>query len=168
MLIGSFTLDQDCTIVQDYELLIKSRWTKHQNPFRTLFRSRFRNNNFLLGVAPRRYNPSSTQIYKEDKGKQVINEMFKMSLKVQCAKYQCLNRIFFKCISKPLVIHEHKDIGHREDYCIHVYEPNPWDFCDINEEDLQEERHNTISPNKSENKVNKKYNNSVLVVEKEV
>jgi hypothetical protein len=39
MLIGAFTLDQDCTIMQDYELLIKSRWTKHQNPFKILFRS---------------------------------------------------------------------------------------------------------------------------------
>ena len=44
-LIGGFTIDQLYTIVQDYKLLIKSRWKKHQDPLRTLFRSQFRNNN---------------------------------------------------------------------------------------------------------------------------
>jgi hypothetical protein len=62
--------------------------------------------------------------------------MFKMSLKVQYAKYQCFDHIFFKCISKPLVIQEHKDIGLRKDYCIQEYELNPRDFSDINEEDM--------------------------------
>jgi hypothetical protein len=64
-----FPLDQVYTIVQDYELLIKSRWTKHQAPLRIPFRSQFRNNDFLLGASPYRPNPSSAKIYKEDKGK---------------------------------------------------------------------------------------------------
>jgi len=37
-----------------------------------------------------------------------------------------------------------------------VYEPNPEDFNDLDEEDVQEERINIINPNESENKVNKK------------
>jgi hypothetical protein len=34
-----------------------------------------------------------------------------------------------------------------------VYEPNPEDFNDLNEEDMQEEGLNIISPNKFEMKV---------------
>jgi len=37
-----------------------------------------------------------------------------------------------------------------------VYEPNPEDFSDLDEEDVREERINIINPNESENKVNKK------------
>ena len=44
-LINGFTLDQFYTIVQDYKLLIKIRWKKHQDPLRIPFRSQFRNNN---------------------------------------------------------------------------------------------------------------------------
>jgi hypothetical protein len=86
MLIGAFTLNQAYNVVQDYELLIKSWWTKHQDPLRTLFRSQFRNNDFLLGVSPRRFNLSSAHIYKEEQGKWVINEMSRINSKVQCAK----------------------------------------------------------------------------------
>jgi hypothetical protein len=50
--------------VQDYELLIKSRWTKHQDPSRIPFRSQFRNNDSLLDVPPCRPNPGSAKIYK--------------------------------------------------------------------------------------------------------
>ena len=78
-LIGAFTLDQTYIVVQDYELLIKSWWTKHQYPLRIPFRSQFKNNDYLLGAPPYRPNPSSAQIYKEVKGKQVVNEISRLS-----------------------------------------------------------------------------------------
>jgi hypothetical protein len=81
-LIGVFTLDQAYTIVQDYELLIKSRWTKHQDPHRIPFKSQFRSNDSLLDAPSYRSNPSSAHIYKEDKGKQVVNKTSRLSLEV--------------------------------------------------------------------------------------
>lgn len=36
-----------------------------------------------------------------------------------------------------------------------MYEPNPKNFSDLDEEDRQEERLNSINPHESENKVNK-------------
>jgi hypothetical protein len=58
-LICAFNIDQAYIIVQDYELFIKSRWTKHQDLFRTFFRSQFINNNLLLGAPPYRFSSSS-------------------------------------------------------------------------------------------------------------
>ena len=49
-----------------------------------------------------------------------------------------------------------------------MYKPNPKDFSDLDEGDVQEEGLNTISLNESENEVNKEYNKSTLVVEEEV
>jgi hypothetical protein len=68
-LINGFTLDQFYTIVQDYKLLIKIRWKKHQDPLRIPFRSQFRNNNSLLCALLCIPNFNSAQIYKEDKEK---------------------------------------------------------------------------------------------------
>jgi hypothetical protein len=48
-----------------------------------------------------------------------------------------------------------------------MYELNLKDF-NLNENDVQEDGLNTISSNKFENKVNKEYNNSTLVVKKKV
>ena len=49
-----------------------------------------------------------------------------------------------------------------------MYKPNPKDFSDLDEGDVQEEGLNTISLNEFENEVNKEYNKSTLVVEEEV
>ena len=51
-----------------------------------------------------------------------------------------------------LVIQEHKEIGDKKNYCVQVYEPNPESFSDLNENNVQGERLNTISPHESENK----------------
>jgi len=110
-LIGVFTLDQAYTVAQDYKLFKKSRWTKYQDPLRILFRSQFRNNDFLLGAPPCKLNPSSAQIYNEDKRKRVINEMSRLSSEIQFVNCQGFSHVFFNCISKPLVIQKHKDIG---------------------------------------------------------
>jgi hypothetical protein len=44
-----------------------------------------------------------------------------------------------------------------------VYKPNPKDFSDLDEGDVQEEGLNTISLNESENEVNKEYNKSNII-----
>ena len=49
-----------------------------------------------------------------------------------------------------------------------MYKPNPKDFSDLDEENVQEKELNTTSLNESENEVNKKYNKSTLVGEEEV
>jgi hypothetical protein len=46
-----------------------------------------------------------------------------------------------------------------------MYELNPKDFKDLDEEDVKEKGLNTTSPNESENEVNKEYNNCTLVIE---
>ena len=49
-----------------------------------------------------------------------------------------------------------------------MYELNPKDFKDLDEEDVKENGLNTTSPNESENEVNKEYNNCTLVIEEGV
>ena len=122
----------------------------------------------LLGASSRRLNPNSAQIYREDKGKKVINEMFRMSSEVQRVNYQGFGHIFINCTSKILVIQKHKDTDEKKNYCVQVYEINPEeDFSNLDEEDVQDKGINTMSPIESDNEVNKEYNNSVLVVEEE-
>jgi hypothetical protein len=62
-----------------------------------------------------------------------INEMSRLSSKVQCAKCQGFGQIFIIYTSKPLVIQEHKNIGEKKDYCVQVYKLNPEDFSDLDE-----------------------------------
>ena len=49
-----------------------------------------------------------------------------------------------------------------------VYELNPEDFSDLDEEDVQQERINIINPNESKNKVNNNNKKFTLVVEEEI
>ena len=49
-----------------------------------------------------------------------------------------------------------------------MYELNPNNFNDLDEKTMQEDELNNINPNEYKNKVNKEYNNSVLMVEKVV
>ena len=100
-LLGAFTLDQTYIVVQDYKLLAKSQWIKWQHPHRAPFRSQFMSDDSLLGASSRRLNPNSAQIYREDKGKKVINEMFRMSSEVQRVNYQGFGHIFFNYTSNP-------------------------------------------------------------------
>jgi len=46
-----------------------------------------------------------------------------------------------------------------------VYEPNLKDFSDLDDEDVQEEGPNTMSPHELENEVKKEFNMSALMVE---
>jgi len=114
---------------------------------------------------PHRPNPSSTQLCKKDKGKRVVNEVSKVSSMVKCINCLGFGHISLDCTSKPLVIQKYKDIG-KEEYCsVEVYEPNLEDFCDLDDEDVQEEGLNTMSPHELETEVKKESDMSTLMVE---
>jgi hypothetical protein len=120
----------------------------------------------LLGAPPYRPNSSSTQLCKKDKGKRVVNEVSKVSSKVKCTNCLGFGHISLDCTSKPLVIQKHKDIGKEEYYSVEVYEPNLKDFSDLDDEDVQEEGSNTMSPHELENEVKKESDMSALIVKK--
>jgi len=105
----------------------------------------------LLGAPPHRPNPSSVQLCKKDKGKQ----MSKVSSKDKCTNCLGFGYISLDCTSKPLVIQKHKNID-KEEYCtVEVYEPNLEDFNDLEDEDVQEEGPNTMSLHELENEIKK-------------
>jgi hypothetical protein len=88
-----------------------------------------------------------------------------VSSKVKCTNCLGFGHISLDCTSKPLVIQKHKDIG-KEEYCsVEVYEPNIKDFSDLDDEDVQEEGPNTMSPHELENEVKKESDMSALIVE---
>jgi hypothetical protein len=119
----------------------------------------------LLGAPPHRSNPSSAQLCKKDKGKRVVNEVSKVSSKVKCTNCLGFGHISLDCTSKLLIIQKHKNIG-KEEYCsVEVYEPNLEDFSDLDDEDVQEEGPNTMSPHELENEVKKESDMSALMVE---
>jgi hypothetical protein len=119
----------------------------------------------LLGAPPHRPNPSNFQLYKKDKGKRVVNKVSKVSSMVKCTNCLGFGHISLDCTSKPLVIKKYKDIG-KEEYCsVKVYEPNLEDFSDLDDEDVQEEGLNIMSPRELENDVREESDMSALVVE---
>jgi hypothetical protein len=118
----------------------------------------------LLGAPPHRPNHSSAQLCKKDKGKRVVNEVSNVSSKVKCTNCLGFGHIFLDCTSKPFVIQKHKDTG-KEEYCnVEVYEPNLEDFSDLDDEEVQEEGPNTMSPRELENEVKKESDMSALMV----
>jgi hypothetical protein len=90
----------------------------------------------------------------------------KVSSKVKCTNCLGFGHISLDCTSKPLVIQKHKDIGKEEYYSVEVYEPNLKDFSDLDDEDVQEEGSNTMSPHELENEVKKESDMSALIVKK--
>jgi hypothetical protein len=76
----------------------------HQGSYSIPTRSQFRSSDFLLGALPHGPNPSSAQLCKKDKDKRVVNEVFKVSLKVKCTNCLGFGHIFLDCTFKPLVI----------------------------------------------------------------
>ena len=88
-----------------------------------------------------------------------------MSSMVKCTNCLGFGHISLDCTSKPLVIQKYKDIG-KEEYCsVEVYEPNLEDFSDLDDEDVQEEGLNTMSPHELENDVREESDMSTLMVE---
>jgi len=162
---GVSTLNQAYTLVKDYKLVAKNQWKNRQDSDGIPIRSQFRSNDSLLGAPPHRPNPSNSQLYKKDKGKRVVNEVSKVSSMVKCTNCLGFGHISLDCTSKPLVIQKYKDLG-KEEYCsVEVYEPNFKDFRDLDDEDVQEEGLNTMSPYELETEVKKESDMSALMVE---
>jgi len=84
---------------------------------------------------------------------------------VKCTNCLGFRHISLDCTSKPLAIQKYKHIC-KEEYCsAEVYEPNLEDFSDLDDEDVQEEVLNTISPRELENDVREESDMSALIVE---
>jgi hypothetical protein len=158
---GVCTLDQAYTLVQNYKLVTKNQWKNRQDSYNIPTRSQFISSDSLLGVPPHKPNHSSAQLYKKDKGKQVVNEVSKVSSRVKCTNCLGFGHISLDCTSKPLVIQKYKDIG----CSVEVYEPNLEDFSDLNDEDVQKKGLNTMNPRELENEVKKESDMSVLMAE---
>jgi len=162
---GVYILDQAYTLVKDYKLVTKNQWKNRQDSYSILIRSQFRSSDSLLGAPPHRPNPSNSQLYKKDKGNQVVNEVSKVSSMVNCTNCLGFGHISLDCTSKPLIIQKYKDIGKEEYSIIEVYEPNLEDFSDLDDEDVQEEGLNLMSPRELKNDVREEYDMSALMVE---
>jgi hypothetical protein len=135
MLRGVSTLDKAYTLIQNYNLVTKSQWMRRQDTSSTPSRSQFGSNNSILGAPPRKPNPLISQIPREDKGKGIFHEAPKITSRIQCFKCQGFGHIFSSCPNKTLFIKGQEDMG-KEDNCDDkVYEPNPNDFQDLNDED---------------------------------
>jgi len=89
----------------------------------------------------------------------------KVSSKVKCINCLGFGHISLDCTSKPLVIQKYKDLGKKKYYSVEVYEPNLEDFSDLDDEDVQEEGLNTMSPHELETEVKKESDISALMVE---
>jgi hypothetical protein len=88
-----------------------------------------------------------------------------MNSMVMCTNCLGFGHISLDCTSKPIVIQKYKDID-KEEYCsVEVYEPNLKDFSDLDDEDVQEEGLNTMSPPELENDVREEPDMSALMVE---
>jgi hypothetical protein len=91
-----------------------------------------------LGAPPRKPNPLSSQIPREDKGKGIFHEAPKIISRIQCFKCQGFGYISFSCPNKALFIKGQKDMGEEDNCDDKVYEPNPNDFQDLNDDEEDE------------------------------
>jgi hypothetical protein len=71
----------------------------------------------------------------KDKGKAILHEVPKMTLNIQCFKCQDFGNISFSYPNKALFIKDQKDMGEEYNYYDKVYELNPYDFQDLNDEE---------------------------------
>ena len=132
---GVSTLDNVYTLVQNYDLVTKSQWTRHQDTRSIPSRSQLGSNNFILGAPPHKPHPLISQIPGEDKGKGISHEAPKITSRIQCFKCQGFGHISSSCPNKTLFINGQEDMGEEDNYDDKVYEPNPDDFQDLNDEE---------------------------------
>jgi hypothetical protein len=99
------TLDEAYTLVQNYDLVTKSQWTRRQDTRSIPFRSQPGSQNSIWGAPPRKPNPLIFQIPRDqDKGKGIFHEAPKITSKIQCFKCQGLSHIFSSCPNK--IVHQ--------------------------------------------------------------
>jgi hypothetical protein len=96
------TLDEAYTLVQNYDLVTKSQWMRHQDTRSIPSRSQLGSQNSIWGASPRKPNPLISQIPREDKGKGIFHETPKITSKIQCFKCQGFSHIFSSCPNKTV------------------------------------------------------------------
>jgi len=100
---GVSTLDEAYTLIQNYDLVTKSQWTRCQDTRNAPSTSQPGSNNSILGTPPRKPNPLISQIPREDKGKVIFHEAPK-TLRIQCFKCQGFGHISSSYPNKALFI----------------------------------------------------------------
>jgi hypothetical protein len=75
-----------------------------------------------------------SKIPREDKGKGIFHETPEITLRIQCFKCQGIGHIFSSCPNKTLFIKGQQDMGEEDNCDDKIYEPNPNDFQDLNDE----------------------------------
>ena len=125
-----------CAVKED-EVMTLSRCRKGLNDDlrREVVRPQPESNKSILGVPPRKPNHLVSQIPREDKGKGIFHEAPKMTSRIQCFKCQGFGHISSSCPNKTLFIKEKEDMSAEDNCDDKVYEPNPDDFQDLNDEE---------------------------------
>ena len=129
---GMSTLDEAYTLVQNYESVIKSQWIGHQVTYSIRPRSQPNNNNSLLGDSPRKPNLTISQMPRKDKGKVIPYVTSNMTSRIQCIKCQ---GFVSSCPNNVLFITDREDIGEEDNCDNKVYEPNPDNLQNLNDEE---------------------------------
>ena len=116
-------------------MVTKSQWTKRQDTRSTPFSPQPGSNNSILGAPPRKPNHLVSQIPRDDKGKGIFHEVPKMTSRIQCFKCQGFGHISSSCPNKTLLIKVKEDMSEEDNCDDKVYEPNPDDFQDLDDEE---------------------------------
>ena len=76
-----------------------------------------------------------SQIPRDDKGKGIFHEAPKITSRIQCFKCQGFVHVSSSCPNRTLFIKGQEDIGEEDNCDDEIYEPNPEDFHDLNDEE---------------------------------
>ena len=88
-----------------------------------------------MGSPPRKPNPLASQIPRDDKGKDIFHEAPKITSRIQFFMCQGFGHVSSSCLNRILIIKGQEDMGEEDNCDDKVYEPNPDDFQDLNDEE---------------------------------
>jgi hypothetical protein len=97
---GITTLDP-CNLVQDYELVTKTKFMRHTDTRNTTTKSLRLERNSLLGPPPLKPNPNGAPLVRDDKDKGVASETHKTHSRVQCFKCLGFGHVASNCTNRP-------------------------------------------------------------------